>query len=254
MPWELELSTIIFLLVVGFIGGVWNAIAGGATLFTFPALVYVGLPPVVANASNFLALLPANMAALPACINELKGIGLKRILSMVIASGIGAVIGSLLLILSGNALFSSIIPYLILAATALFAFSNQIHQVLVSGALGKFAAKPAMLILLLGIFSIYGGYFGAGLGVIMLAIIQIMGYSEFVVANSLKNLLASTFSLFSIAVFGFSGVIAFEEVSIMMIASTAGGYAGGVLSKRVNSRYMKIFVICFGLFLGIYYL
>ena len=251
MPWELE---IVFLFVVGFIGGIWNAIAGGATLFTFPALLYVGLPPIVANATNFMALLPANAAALPACIDELKGICRRKILIMILASSIGAVMGSYLLILSGNALFTSIIPYLILAATALFAFSNQIHQLLSSGALGKFAATPAMPIALLAIFSIYGGYFGAGLGIIILSIVQIMGYSEFVVANSLKNLIATIFSCFSVAVFGFSGVIAFEEVGIMMVASTFGGYTGGVLSKKVNSHYMKIFVTCFGLCLGLYYL
>ena len=86
MPWELEIA---FLFVVGFIGGIWNAIAGGATLFTFPALLYVGLPPIVANATNFMALLPANAAALPACIDELKGICRRKILIMILASSIG---------------------------------------------------------------------------------------------------------------------------------------------------------------------
>jgi uncharacterized membrane protein YfcA len=254
MEFTLDLQTTVFLLTIGFVGGVWNAMASGATLFTFPALVLVGLPPVVANATNFLALLPANAAALPACMNEIRSVGWKAILIMVIASGIGAVAGSLLLVASGNALFMNLVPYLILAATAMFAFSTQIKDAMSSGTFGKFASGPIMPLILLAVFSIYGGYFGAGLGIILLATVTIMGYSDFIVANSLKNLLATSFTIVSIIVFGLNGIIAVEVAIVMMIASTFGGYLGGVLSKKINAVYMKRFVICFGLFLGFYYL
>ena len=129
----MELQKILLLVAIGVVGGIWNALASGATLFTFPALVYAGLPPVVANATNFLALLPANAAALPAYRAELASVGWRKIGAMVLASGLGAIVGSLLLVASGNALFLFLIPYLILAATAMFAFGRPISQAMTSG-------------------------------------------------------------------------------------------------------------------------
>lgn len=251
---SLDPLTVVFLLVAGFIGGVWNSIAGAATLFTFPVLVLAGLPPVVANATNFLALLPANAAALPAYVKELKSVGRTAILGMIVASGIGAVLGSHLLIYSGEALFVFVIPYLIIVATLLFAFGDQIRAFMINGRFAHFASGTIGPLIVMGIFSIYGGYFGAGLGIILLAIVQIMGYSEFLIANSLKNLLATTFTIISIVIFGFNGLINWPVAIVMMVASTAGGYLGGRYSKRVNAKYLRSFVITFGISLGVYYL
>lgn len=124
----MNIETIIFLIVVGIIGGAWNAIAGGATLFTFPALMAAGLPPVVANATNYLAMLPSNAAALPAYSRELKGVG-SQIWPLLIVSGMGAITGSMLLLLSKEALFEVLIPFLILAATVMFALGSRIGAI-----------------------------------------------------------------------------------------------------------------------------
>lgn len=254
MIFGFEPGIFIFLLVAGFIGGIWNSIAGAATLFTFPVLVMAGLPPVVANATNFLALLPANAAALPAYIKELKEVGRKAILSMIFASGLGAVLGSYLLIYTGETLFVFVVPYLILVATLLFAFGDQIRNFMLNGRFAALASGTIGPLVLMGLFSIYGGYFGAGLGIILLAIVQIMGYSDFLIANSLKNLLATTFTIISIVIFGVNGLIHWPAAIIMMAASTCGGYLGGRLSKHVNSQYLRIFVIIFGLSLSFYYI
>ena len=246
----MELLDVVTLLGIGVLGGVWNAVAGGATLFTFPALMAAGLPPLVANATNYVALLPSNAAALPAYRCELRQVG-RALWPLVIVSGLGAIVGSVLLLFSDPAVFERLIPALILTATALFAFGDQIRAKLLHVAGGTRTGS----VVYLGLFvaSIYGGYFGAGLGIILLGIAQIMGYSDFHVANAIKNLLASSFSLLSIIVFGVGGLIAWPQAFAMMAGSTVGGYLGGTFAKYINPQLLRGAVILFGVVLsGVY--
>lgn len=245
------LETSLFLIGIGVVGGAWNAIAGGATLFTFPALMAVGLPPIVANATNYLAMLPSNAAALPAYSRELKGVG-RQVWPLMLVSGLGAIVGSLLLLVSEEALFKTLIPFLILIATVLFAYGVKIGSVMTS--LFSPESSSRVLYSCLFLFSIYGGYFGAGLGIILLAIVQIMGFTSFHVANSLKNLLATSFTMVSIVVFGIGGIIAWPEALTMMVGSTIGGYLGGRYGRLMNERYLRMGVIAFGFVLsGVYF-
>ncbi len=246
----MDLVQIIMLVGIGLIGGIWNAIAGGATLFTFPALMAVGLPPVVANATNYLALLLSNAAALPAYREELKGLG-KTLLPLLFVSGLGAIVGSLLLLVSDPDIFVVLIPFLILIATLLFATGDALRSWLLSIA-GE-AKSSLMIYVALFVSSIYGGYFGAGLGIILLAIAQIMGFSDFHVANSIKNLLATSFTILSILIFGIGGLIAWPEAMTMMVGSSVCGYLGGSYAKRVNQSILKILVIAFGILLSLIY-
>ncbi len=243
-------DTILILIGVGVLGGAWNAVAGGATLFTFPALILVGLPPIIANATNYLAILPSNAAALPGYRRELKDIG-SALWPLMIVSGLGAVLGSILLTLSDPELFVALIPVLILFATALFAFGDRVRARLISATGGDLSRNVAFTALFVS--SIYGGYFGAGLGIILLGIAQILGYTQFHIANALKNLLATTFTIVSIAIFGFSGLIAWPEAAVMMIGSTLGGYLGGRYARLVNEKLLKGIVIGFGLALSVVY-
>lgn len=246
----MDTTIALILVLIGVFGGAWNAIAGGATLFTFPALMAAGLPPIVANATNYLALLPSNAAALPAYREELRGLG-KQLMPLLIVSGLGAVTGSVLLLVSDPALFVALIPFLILLATGLFAFGDALRSWLlrIAGRNGGYLAMFSALF----VSSIYGGYFGAGLGIILLAIAQMMGFSSFHVANSIKNLLATSFTILSILVFGVGGLIAWPEAVAMMAGSTVGGYMGARLAKHVNTRYLRGLVIAFGLILSCVY-
>ncbi|MEM9348696.1 MAG: sulfite exporter TauE/SafE family protein [Pseudomonadota bacterium] len=246
----MDLTQALILVAIGLVGGIWNAIAGGATLFTFPALMAAGLPPVVANATNYLALLPSNAAALPAYREELRGLG-KQLFPLLLVSGLGAITGSILLLVSDPALFVVLIPFLILFATGLFAFGDAARSRLLNLA-GKNGGKLAIYAALF-VSSIYGGYFGAGLGIILLAIAQLMGFADFHIANSIKNLLATSFTILSIIVFGIGGLIAWPQAIAMMAGSTIGGYAGGRLAKRINTRYLRGAVILFGLVLSLVY-
>ena len=246
----MTVETIALLLGIGLFGGAWNAVAGGATLFTFPALMVAGLPPVVANATNYLALLPSNAAALPAYRQELKDIG-QAIWPLLIVSGLGAIAGSLLLMVSDPQVFVVLIPFLILLATGLFAFGDALRKRLLSMAgIGK---SGTLVYVALFVSSIYGGYFGAGLGIILLAIAQILGFSDFHMANGIKNLLATSFTVLSIAIFGVGGLIAWPEAVTMMAGSSLGGYLGGRYAKRVNDRVLRALVILFGLVLSTVY-
>lgn len=247
----MSLETGLSLFVIGIFGGAWNAVAGGATLFTFPALMAVGLPPVIANATNYLALLPSNAAALPAYRRELREVG-PAIWPLLVTSGAGALVGAGLLTVSDPGLFMILIPFLILLATGLFAFGDSLRRKLLSAA-GADASRTLSLAVLF-VLSIYGGYFGAGLGIILLGIVQVMGYASFHVANGLKNLLATSFTLLSILVFGVGGLIAWPEAAVMMAGSAAGGYLGGRYARRVDERLLKWLVVIFGVVLSVVYM
>ena len=175
----------------------------------------------------------------------------KSLGPLLIVSGLGAVVGSLLLLVSDPNLFLSLIPFLILLSTGLFAFGDKVRSGLAVAAGSKNGTGVAYI----GLFvaSIYGGYFGAGLGIVLLAIAQIMGHSDFHVANSIKNLLATSFTLLSILVFGICGLIAWPEASVMMVGSTAGGYLGGRYAKGISHRLLKTTVVVFGLVLSLVY-
>ena len=225
----MEPYEIISLVAIGMLGGVWNAVAGGATLFTFPALMAVGLPPVVANATNYLALLPSNAAALPAYRKELQAVG-PALWPLMFVSGLGAIAGSLLLLVSDPSVFEVLIPFLIFMATLLFAFGEPLRTRLMSLAGGK------------------------STGITVLAIAQIMGYSDFHVANGIKNLLATSFTILSIIVFGVGGLINWPAAIAMMAGAVFGGVFGGYAAKLVNQTYLRAFVILFGLVLsGVYF-
>jgi len=246
------LESILLLVTVGLFGGAWNAMASGASLFTFPVLLFVGLPPVTANATNFLALLPGNLAALPAYRQELRQVG-REVVPLLAISCSGATAGSLLLLASDEALFVFLIPYLVLAATLLFLFAESLRRALLRR-LGEERGQQNLLPLaILFLFSIYGGYFGAGIGMALLAAMQMLGYRDFHLANALKNLLAVTLTLCSILVFGLGGALSWPAALAMMVGSTAGGYLGAHLGRRARPERLRAVVIAFGFALSAYY-
>ena len=246
----MSLETILILSVVGLFAGAWNAVAGGATLFTFPALMAAGLPPVVANATNYPALLPSNAAALPAYRHELAEVG-HRVWPLLAVSGAGALVGAWLLTVSDPSFFMALIPFLILTATGLFSFGPTLRVAI----LRRFGDHGSRSVVYPALFlaSIYGGYFGAGLSFVLMAMLQVLGFTAFHTANALKNLLATSFTVLSILVFGFGGLIAWPEALVMMVGSMAGGYLGGHFGRLVNGDILRRVVIAFGLVLSAVY-
>ncbi|MFY0309888.1 sulfite exporter TauE/SafE family protein [Leisingera sp. D0M16] len=244
----MELATAAVLAGAGMLAGAVNAMAGGGTFFTFPVLIWAGLPPMVANITNMVALLPANLAALPAFRAELAALGRRSLLPLVI-SVVGGTFGALLLLWLGAAAFAAAVPYLIAFATLLFAAAPRLRRHVQGLTAGQ--AVPAAVLLL---FSVYGGYFGAGLGQITLAALILAGFGSLHEANALKNAMVFAVSLMAVMIFGLSGQVAWGHALVMMLSSAAGGYLGGVLSLLLSPSLLRGGIIAFGSFLSLYYL
>lgn len=243
---------LILLFIAGLLAGALNAVAGGATFFTFPALMLAGLPPLVANATNFVALVPGNMAALPAFRTELKKLG-KDLFPPVFIGAVGGLLGAITLVRLGGDIFADVVPYLMAMATFLFAVAPHVRDFAQQRMpRDKNKASWLGLTLLFGL-SLYGGYFGAGLGQIILAAMILYGYDDFHEINAIKNSVISAISLLSVAVYGLSGAVSWPHALVMMLGATIGGYMGGMVSKFVPQKALRLGVIVFGVFLTVYY-
>lgn len=232
------------------LGGGMSAIAGGASFFTFPALLMAGLPPLAANATNAVALTPANMAALPAFRQELRALRGTLAVPMVVA-GLGGLIGALILLALGGAIFANIVPYLMATATLLFAVAPTLRRVVDRHRAGKAGRRlgPALIF----VFAIYGGYFGAGLGQFMLAALTLNGVADFHKANAAKNVINAVISVVAILVYGLFGAVHWPSAGVMIVGAATGGYLGGHLSLRVPQARLRWGVILLGSFLSVFY-
>lgn len=240
------------LFATGLLAGITNAIAGGGTFFTFPVLIWVGVSPLVANTTNMLALLPANLAALPALRNQLGQIG-RSIRPVLFAGSLGSAIGAILLLWLGADIFASLVPYLIGFATILFATAPAIRRILVGRASEGAPSLGLLSLALIFGFCIYGGYFGAGLGQILLAALILVGFSDLNEANALKNIAVFAVGCVAVVIFGLGGSIHWPYAIVMMISSTIGGYLGGMMSIALPQKFLRTGIICFGACLTIYY-
>ena len=235
--------SIIVLLMAGFFGGLANSIAGGASLVTFPALLAIGLPPITANASNTFALLPANLlgaygdrAKLPKRDGWFWG-------GLVIAL-IGGTIGAVLLLVSSDRFFSMIVPALIGVATLIFAFGKNIQRWL-AGLLGG-ADNPLLRNILLVPTSVYGGYFGAGVGVMFMALFGATSSLDVRQANANKNVLGFLTNIAAVVIFVWQGVIDWPVALTMFPATACGGIGGAQLIKIVPAFFVRATIITIG--------
>ena len=248
------------LLVAGgaFLAGAMNAMAGGGTFFSFPALLAAGLPPVTANASNTVALWPASLSSAWAYRQELarhRG----WVMGLTAVSFLGGIGGGLLLLATSNAAFARMIPWLLLIATALFAFSNQVGSLVkrVKGWLGQQTQKsnpggPGGLLFQF-IVAVYGGFFGAGQGILTLAALSIQGVTHVQELNGLKNWIAAVTYTVSALTFIIAGAISWPHTLVMLLTATLGGYAGALLAKRLPALWLMRLVIGVGASLTLIY-
>ncbi|WP_424931962.1 sulfite exporter TauE/SafE family protein [Amaricoccus macauensis] len=224
------LSTLV-LILAGLAAGALNAVAGGGTFLSFPALVWLGVPPVMANATATLTALPGYLSSAWAFRHDISAegsVGLKLMLALAI---LGGFIGALLLMITPDEIFVGIVPWLLLTATVLFAAGPWIVPRL-AGAHGlPKAAASAVLIAV----SIYGGYFNGGLGIMLLAAFSLIGFSNLHGMNGLKNVLSALLSTVSALTLALAGLIAWESALILAIATAAGGYLGGHYSRRIRN-------------------
>ena len=252
----MELSYIFLVAGGAFLAGGMNAIAGGGTFFSFPALLAAGIPPVMANATNTVGLCPASLISAWAYRREALRHGNWAVLLMVL-SFIGGIIGGLLLLAISNAAFAKLIPWLLLVATTLFAFSSQVSRLVkrakarLGGDTEKQGGPGGALFQL--IVAIYGGFFGAGMGILTLAALSIQGFEDIQEINALKNLTSGINYFVSSATFILAGAISWPYASVMLVTAMLGGYAGASLARRLPALWLRRLVVLVGATLTLIY-
>ncbi|AUC97487.1 MULTISPECIES: sulfite exporter TauE/SafE family protein [Bradyrhizobium] len=245
-------QTSLLLLAAGVAGGVINALAGGATLITFPAMLAAGLPAVIANASNAVAISPGHLIAALADRGKIPP-PTRRLLGFIIVSTLGGAIGAGVLLLLPERLFVLPVPGLIAFATLLFAFAPQIQAWTIGRQAGAALPSTGISSAVLGLACVYGGFFGAGLGVILTAVLSITEPNDIRAIKALKNLLATCVSLAATVIFIVQGAVRWPETVAMLIGAMIGGYAGGHLIRVLPATVVRQFVIVAGAVMTVIY-
>ena len=239
------LFDLLFLFGAGFFGGVLNSIAGGGSFITFPALLFVGVAPISANATNTFASCAGYLSGAYAFRKDLYA-HKEELPRIIFTSLIGGIVGAWLLLQTPESLFLEAIPWLLLFATVLFIFGGKLSSTLKQFASHHRHASSIggllLQLMLLGV-CIYGGFFNAGLGIIVLSYLALAGYSNINTMNGLKLLVSSTVSLIAIALFIYDGAIAWYEGTIVLLGTLAGGYVAAHYSRRLPQNYVRTFVI-----------
>ncbi len=243
----------IWVALAAFAAGMVNALAGGGTLISFPMLTAIGIPAVSANITNTVALCPGYLGATFAQAKDLQG-QRSRLWLLVPASICGGIVGGLLLLNTEERLFRALVPYLILLAAALLAFQNQIRSLIFKpgGAGGhKHWALSALPIFLA---AIYGGYFGAGLSVIVLAVLGLVIEDSLTRLNALKQSISFSVNVAAALFFVFSGQVLWWVALVMAVGALLGGMAGGRLAGQVSPSLLRGLVVTIGVIVAIIYL
>jgi uncharacterized membrane protein YfcA len=247
MPFNFWLTSL--LLGAAFLAGVLNAIAGGGSFLTLPALVFAGVPPIMANATSALAVSPGYLGSTLGFKAELRALSVTQLKRDMLIASVGGVAGALLLLVTPARLFSGIVPWLLLFATVLFAAGPAIARRASQAAQGHARLarwrEPGLLVA-----AIYGGYFNGGLGILLMALYSATGESRIHTANALKNLTSLVLSWLSVAAFVVAGAIAWREGLMMMAAATLGGFFGARWSRRLPVQWIRFGVIGTGLLMS----
>jgi uncharacterized membrane protein YfcA len=240
-------SHIALLLAAAFVAGALNAVAGGGSFLTLPALVFTGVPPVVANATGTVALLPGYAAGAWGFKDDMApppGLSMRQVVAL---SLLGGSAGAALLLFTPDATFRKVVPWLLLAATALFAFGPQLR----AWAAGKNAthAAPSAGKAALGMLAvaIYGGYFNGGLGILLLALFGLLGQTQLNAMNGMKNVVSALLTAIAVAIYAVGGIVEWPQALLMMVAATAGGYGGARVARRIPAPVLRWGIVATGL-------
>jgi uncharacterized protein len=229
---------VILLVAAAFVAGVVNSVAGGGTLITFPSLLAFGLLPTVANATSAVSLVPGSAAAMWGFREELRR-DRETFVALGLASLAGGIIGAILMLRAGDLLFARLAPWLILVATALFALGDRLP-------VGRRAGLPTVVAVTI-LIAIYGGFFGAGMGIAILAGLSLLGITDVHRLNGLKNFI-------SVCIHGSAAVTFILErrvvgwlAALMAAGAIAGGYGGARLARRAGQKLVRRFITLVGI-------
>ena len=249
-PTALQLTVIA---LISAVGGAVNSIAGGGTLLTFPALLGLGVPAVAANATSTVALWPGSFASLMGYRRELVGIE-RWAARLAVPSVIGGLVGAGLLLVTPEERFREIVPWLVLGATVLFALQGPVMRwlkrrlAITAGATVERPLDPSVAMLASQfLVGIYGGYFGAGAGIVMLGVFGLMGLTNIHQMNGLKNINGICFNGVAAIAFAAMGLVNWPIALVMALGSSAGGYTMSGLAQRVPQAWVRNAVTLIGL-------
>jgi uncharacterized membrane protein YfcA len=245
----LDLTTAALILLAGIVAGIINAIAGSGTLVTFPTLLALGVPPVVANVSNTVGLVPASVTAAIGFRHDLKG-DWGTVAKMAIWSAVGGLIGAGLLLLLPSESFSAVVPFLLLAAAVLAAIQPRVARFVRSRSDGDGTATlPLSVGLIIGVLltGVYGGYFGAAQGVILLALLGVLWSTDMNKANGAKNVLAGVANVVSAVAFIASGTVDWAVAIIIGIGAGVGGWLGAKIGRRIPAVILRMILVVIAL-------
>jgi uncharacterized membrane protein YfcA len=228
--------------------GAVNAIAGGGTLISFPSLLAAGLSAKVANVTSTVAIWPGTVGGSLAYRREL-GARRERLTRLAVPSLAGAVVGSLLLLGTSEQLFDAVVPFLVLFASVVLALNTRLSALAVRHGVGvgEDGRLPAPLYAAMFLNGIYGGYFGAGLGILTLAAISILAPDDMQHANAVKGMLALLINSVAVVIFVASGLVEWGPALVMAACAIGGGYAGVALARRLRASVLRNLIVAWGL-------
>jgi uncharacterized membrane protein YfcA len=242
----------IVVFIAAFVAGAINSVAGGGTLLTFPSLVWVGLPSTIANATSTVAIWPGSLGAMWGYRGDLSGLP-KSTYSLIVPSLLGGILGAMLLVMTPTAVFDRLIPLLILFATLLFMLQEPVQRVVKTTDKAHAGSTGWLIGALLFQFlvALYGGYFGAGIGILMLAAFGIMGFTDIHQMNGLKTFLALCINGVAALYFIWNGMVSWPHALVMAISANVGGLWGVGVARRIGPTGVRRIVIVVGFTMAI---
>lgn len=237
------------LLAAGLAAGGVNAVAGGGSLVTFPTLLAVGLPPVAANVTNSIAVCPGYLASIAGSRADLPG-QRRRLLGLLPTAAIGSAAGCALLLATPARAFELVVPFLVLAAAGTLAFQERLRGLI--GRRGQECPPHRLhLHLIVALGALYGGYFGAALGVMLVAALGLVLGDTLARVSAAKNVISAVVGLVTVAVFASFGPVDWLAVAVVAPASLIGGYAGARLARRLPPALWRAGIVSFGVVIGV---
>jgi uncharacterized membrane protein YfcA len=243
-----------WLVIASFLAGALNAMAGGGSFLSFPALLGVGVPPIQANATNTVALWPGQFTSIAAYWQDLKA-NMRLVLPVCSAALLGGLAGAIVLLRTGQATFLALVPWLLLLAAGLFAASGPVSRWLQRTRVSVPGIQPNLLPLWIGVVAVcfYIGYFGAGAGFLLMSVLAVFGIQNINQVNALKVIGTTTANGIAVVTFVVEKQILWKYCLLMMIAAAVGGYLGARYSRGLNPRFMRMLVVVIGLGMAAYF-
>lgn len=248
---------VILISLAGFLGGLLNAVAGGGSFFTLSALIFVGVPPIIANATGTAALLPGYITSAWRFRHDIKWPEGVSFLLLSVVALLGGCLGAVILLLTDASVFSKLIPLLILFATLAFIVGPILIKKRAGSDKNTDSKSPInkvqfyINLFILFLVCVYGGYFNGGLGIILLAALSLMGLGNLHSINGLKNVISALLTTIAVVVYWQGDSIDTHYLLLLSVMAVLGGYVGAALSYRISQHYLRIFIIVVGLLLSV---